>query len=602
MPATIANVTNSTDESAASTSFSHTSSGSNPCLIVAVRYVHAGPESIFVSGITFNGDSLSYLPNSYTELEDVSQGSFLGTELWGLLNPDEGTFTLQVSFNGTVLETAITAYTVNGVDGTTPVGTGANASGTDATPTVNVTSQTDGMVIDSVVASGLAGSMSVGAGQTERQNTFIGGYGIHGSSNEAGAASVTMSWSLGAAEEWVIGAVPINPLSAPPLTLLIDVFDAVTVPDVIVVESIQRLLVSTFDTVSLTEFVSAGRTLGISRFDTVTVTEFATIDLGSRHINVFDTVGVAEAVFLSSIAPRIIDVSDSVGVNVGAAQVSWNANTEPDLAGYKVYYGTSPGVYTVTIDVGLTATPSTPSHTIYNLTKGTTYYFNVTAYDTSNNESGFGTEVSKLVRGPVGNWYQVSILQGSLTKVESVSVAESVTVNVAPKPKPFDTLSVSEFWQAFITNNGAVGLDTVNVTESVSVTLATAPTLTISVFEAVTLAESVTLKRPELLSAFDGVTIAESHTIEIVSGVSGADAITVEEAVSIIFPTNQISPFDTLTVTELVSLMLNPVQLDVFDSVFMGEGHTGRFVAIGTGDGTGRVTQIAGISGITVIT
>ncbi|WP_413935942.1 fibronectin type III domain-containing protein [Nitrospira sp. BLG_1] len=413
-----------------------------------------------------------------------------------------------------------------------------------------------------------------------------------------------MSWDLGASDDWVISAVSVNPVSAPPATLTISVSDSIVVPDVIVVESVQRLLVSASDTVTVTEFVSAGRTLGVSRFDLVAVTEFATIDLSLRRITVFDAVGVADAVFLSSIAPRVIDVSDSVGVNVGAAQVSWTANTEPDLAGYKVYYGTSSGVYTTVIDVGLTATPATPSHTIYNLTKGVTYYFNVTAYDTSNNESGFGTEVSKLVRGPVGNWYQVSILQGSLTKIESVSVAEAVTVNVAPKPSAFDLRSVAEFWQVFVANNGSVGIDTLTVTESVSLLLATAPTLTISVFEAVTLSESITLKRPELLSSFDAVTVAESHSIEIVSGVSGADAITVEEAVTIIFPTNQISPFDSLAVTELVSLMLNPAQFSAFDQIFMGEGHEGRFVAIGTGtgDGTGRVTQIAGISGITVIT
>jgi uncharacterized repeat protein (TIGR02059 family) len=73
----------------------------------------------------------------------------------------------------------------------------------------------------------------------------------------------------------------------------------------------------------------------------------------------------------------------------GNATVSWNANTEPDLAGYRLYYGTSPGVYGAPIDVG-----NVLSYTISGLTTGITYYFAVAAYDTSNNESAKSTEVS----------------------------------------------------------------------------------------------------------------------------------------------------------------------------------------------------------------
>ncbi|MFQ5638814.1 MAG: FlgD immunoglobulin-like domain containing protein [bacterium] len=77
----------------------------------------------------------------------------------------------------------------------------------------------------------------------------------------------------------------------------------------------------------------------------------------------------------------------------GTATVSWDANTENDLAGYKVYYGDSPnGNYPDIIDVG-----NVTSITIDNLTEGTTYYFVVTAYDVSGNESGFSQEVSATI-------------------------------------------------------------------------------------------------------------------------------------------------------------------------------------------------------------
>jgi len=79
--------------------------------------------------------------------------------------------------------------------------------------------------------------------------------------------------------------------------------------------------------------------------------------------------------------------------------LTWDApttNTDgtpiSDLAGYKVYYGVVPGSYYAPIDAG-----SATSSVIQNLVPGTTYYFTVTAYDGSGNESAYATEVSKTL-------------------------------------------------------------------------------------------------------------------------------------------------------------------------------------------------------------
>lgn len=70
--------------------------------------------------------------------------------------------------------------------------------------------------------------------------------------------------------------------------------------------------------------------------------------------------------------------------------VTWNANTDSDLAGYKVYYGTTAsGTYGTVIDVGNVLT-----YTISNVPEKTTYYVAITAYDTSANESAKSTEAS----------------------------------------------------------------------------------------------------------------------------------------------------------------------------------------------------------------
>jgi hypothetical protein len=73
----------------------------------------------------------------------------------------------------------------------------------------------------------------------------------------------------------------------------------------------------------------------------------------------------------------------------GTATVTWAANNETDLAGYKLYVGTVSGVYNKTIDVG--------NRTSYAITlpKGVTYFFAVTAYDKSGNESRHSGEQSR---------------------------------------------------------------------------------------------------------------------------------------------------------------------------------------------------------------
>lgn len=94
-----------------------------------------------------------------------------------------------------------------------------------------------------------------------------------------------------------------------------------------------------------------------------------------------------------------------IGDSTGTATLSWSSNTESDLAGYKIYYGTSPrtdscppGGYPDKIDVGKTETPEKPTYTIRNLEINKTYYFSITSYDTSNNESCFSEEISKIMR------------------------------------------------------------------------------------------------------------------------------------------------------------------------------------------------------------
>lgn len=72
--------------------------------------------------------------------------------------------------------------------------------------------------------------------------------------------------------------------------------------------------------------------------------------------------------------------------------LAWDANTEADLGGYKVYYGTSSGAYPFVVDAGNVTTQA-----ISNLQDGVIYYFAATAYNTAGLESDFSTQISHAI-------------------------------------------------------------------------------------------------------------------------------------------------------------------------------------------------------------
>jgi hypothetical protein len=82
----------------------------------------------------------------------------------------------------------------------------------------------------------------------------------------------------------------------------------------------------------------------------------------------------------------------SANLFANSVTASWEANVEPDLKGYKLYYGSDKGNYTESIDVG-----NVTEKELASLTDGQLYFFAVTAYDSSGNESPKSTEVGTLI-------------------------------------------------------------------------------------------------------------------------------------------------------------------------------------------------------------
>ena len=131
----------------------------------------------------------------------------------------------------------------------------------------------------------------------------------------------------------------------------------------------------------------------------------------------------------------------------GSATLSWtppttNVDSTPltDLAGFKVYYGTSSGYYTQSIDINNAAATT---YQVNNLTDGTTYYFSVTAYDTSNNESSFSNEACRTI--------------GTTTCNSSSSDTQAPTIPTGLSAQAVSSSQINLSWTASTDNVGVTG-------------------------------------------------------------------------------------------------------------------------------------------------
>jgi len=113
-------------------------------------------------------------------------------------------------------------------------------------------------------------------------------------------------------------------------------------------------------------------------------------NIKQQHTKLFHSLIISSLIFIALL-------TGDYPVFAGSATLTWdppttNVDQTPltDLAGYKVYYGTTSGTYSSTIDVG-----NVINYTVSSLAENTTYYFAVTAYDTLANESSYSNEVSK---------------------------------------------------------------------------------------------------------------------------------------------------------------------------------------------------------------
>ena len=172
--------------------------------------------------------------------------------------------------------------------------------------------------------------------------------------------------------------------------------------------------------------------------------------LGSRRI------GFSVLLF----GAALLCVPLSLPTNVHSAQVTlaWDANTEPGITGYKIYYGTSSRSYPNSIDVG-----NRTSCTVTNLLDRTTYYFAATDYNGISQESAFSNEVSHTTPTPPS-----PVCTYTLTPTTQSFPASggSGTVNVAAGSGCSWTAVRNDSWIIITSNASGAGTGTVNYSVS----------------------------------------------------------------------------------------------------------------------------------------
>ena len=194
--------------SVSSLSWSHTSSGVDRLLVVAVS--HRDNSGASVVGVTYGGQSLTLKGRT-------RNGSIADSEIWYLVAPPVGAATVTVTLSA-ARSVVAGAISFAGAHQATPLGEYFGSAGNSSAPSGTVASAVGEIVVNSLSFKWLSGRIATaGAGQTERWSSAAssGATGIiGGASTEPGAASVTMNWAVNAADVWAHSLVTVKPASS----------------------------------------------------------------------------------------------------------------------------------------------------------------------------------------------------------------------------------------------------------------------------------------------------------------------------------------------------------------------------------------------------
>lgn len=182
-------------------------SGNNRGLLVFVATTsQSTPHNMRYNGVTMTQEVAAQEPDTGKRIA-----------VWSLVAPATGSNSLVMSFSAAAAM-ALTAIPLNDVDQTDFITNVANQTGSATSAGLTgFTSTATEVVIDGISWSGTTGA--IGPQQTQISNLVSGGTSIrNATSYESGSATVAVSWSLGAATNWIAAAVSCKSVSADPIS------------------------------------------------------------------------------------------------------------------------------------------------------------------------------------------------------------------------------------------------------------------------------------------------------------------------------------------------------------------------------------------------
>jgi hypothetical protein len=174
----------------------------SPVSIIRVTWQDGTPATL--NSVTADGNAATALDAAFGATANIRARWYI------YLNPPSGSINYVANWSESVNDAILSITTYCNVLQSTTQGTvAAPTTGSSTTPSVNVSSAAGELVIDFLVSG--PRTLTADGSQTERVDSTVAGNHSQGGSEEAGAASVTMSWTLSSASDWAITGVSLKP-------------------------------------------------------------------------------------------------------------------------------------------------------------------------------------------------------------------------------------------------------------------------------------------------------------------------------------------------------------------------------------------------------